>query len=63
MWKTQAGKFTTSNKVNIHFCLPKFIATKIVMCKCHVDESINGIYNMILGRYLLTTLGLDLKVF
>ena len=29
--------------------------------KCHVDESTTGRYNMILGRDLLTALGLDLK--
>ena len=31
--------------------------------KCHVDESTNSIYDMILGRDLLTALGLDLKFF
>ena len=41
--------------------LPEFSATKIVMRKCHVDEYTNSIYDMILGRYLLTALGLDLK--
>ena len=29
--------------------------------KCHVDESAKGKYDMILGRYLLTELGLNLK--
>ena len=29
--------------------------------KLHVDEFTNGRYDMILGRYLLTELGLDLK--
>ena len=29
--------------------------------KCHVEESANGKYDMILGRYLLTSLGLNLK--
>ena len=31
------------------------------MCKCHVDESNNGKSDIILGRDLLTALGLDLK--
>ena len=31
------------------------------MWKCHVDESTNGRYDMILGRELLTALRLDLK--
>ena len=55
----QYGKFTNSKKVNVDFCLPNFIETKIVTWKCHVDNSTNGIYDMILGRDLLTALGLD----
>ena len=31
------------------------------MRTCHVDDSAKGRYNMILGRNLLTTLGLDIK--
>ena len=31
-------------------------------CKCHVDESAKGRYNMVLGQYLLTELGLNLKL-
>ena len=30
-------------------------------CKCHVDESTTGRYDLIIVRYLLTALGLDLK--
>ena len=60
-WETQAGKFTTSKKVNIDFFLPEFSATKIVTWKCHIDDSTNVIYDTILGRDLLTALGLDLK--
>ena len=60
-WETQAGKFTTSEKVNVDFCLLESSGTKIVSFKCHVDRSTNSRYNMILGRYLLTDLGLDHK--
>ena len=63
MWETQAGKFTTSNKVNVEFCLLGFIVAKIVTWKFQVVESTNSRYNMILGRYLLTALGLDLKFY
>ena len=48
--------------VNVDFCLLEFSTTKIVTWKCHVDRSINGRYYMILGRDLLTALGLDLKI-
>ena len=60
-WENQYGKFLTSKKVNVDFCLPECNATKIVTWKCHVDKSNNGRYNIILGRGLLTALGLDLK--
>ena len=60
-WENQARKFMTSKKLNVNLCLPGFSATKIVTWKCHVDESTNGRYDMILGRDLLTALGLDLK--
>ena len=46
---------------DIDFCLPEFSVTKIVTWKCHADLSTNVIYDMILGRDLITALGLDLK--
>ena len=60
-WETQAGKFTTSNKVNVYFCLLEFSATKIVTWKCQMDESNNFRYDIILGRDLIPTLGRDIK--
>ena len=47
--------------MNVDFYLPEFGATKIVTWKCHVGESTNGRTNMIIGRDLLTNLGLDQK--
>ena len=61
MWETQSEKSTTSKKVTVDFCLPRFSAKNIVTWKWHVDESTNGRYDMILGRDLFTALGLDLK--
>ena len=63
MWETQDGKFTTSKKVNVYFFLTKFIATKIVSWKCHIDEFTTRRYGMILGRELLSALGRDLKFY
>ena len=63
MWETQAGKFTNSNKVNIYFCLTEFSATKKVTCKCHMEESNKGRYDMILGRDLVTAPVLDLRFY
>ena len=62
MWETQSGKFVTSNKVNVDFYLTYSSATKIVSWKCHAGNKTNSRCNMILGRYLLTALGLDLKI-
>ena len=55
-WKTQAGNISTKLKAEIDFTLPEFSATKIVTWECHEDESDKVRYNMILGRYLLTSL-------
>ena len=49
--------------MNVDFCLPEFSATNIMMWKCHVDESTNGRYYMILCRKIINTLGLDFKFY
>ena len=61
MLGTKARKFTTSKKVNVDFFLSEFIATKVIPWKCHIDNSTNDRYGMILGRDLFTALVLDLK--
>ena len=61
MWQTQSRKFTTNYMVTVELCFPEFSAAKIVTRKFHVDDSTESRYNMILGRYLLTKLGLYLK--
>ena len=60
-WHTQAGNITTNLKVNIYMTLPGINATKNVTLNFHVDDSAKVIYNMILGRYILTALVLNLK--
>ena len=59
--KTQAGNIATNFKVQVDFISPKLSMTNFVTFKCHVYDSTRGGYYMILGRYLLTELGLDLK--
>ena len=44
------------------FTLPTLSATNVVTWKCHVYESAKGRYDMILGRDILTSLGLHLKL-
>ena len=60
-WNTQAGNITTDLKVKIDFTLPALRAMNVVTWNFHVDDSAKGRYDMILSRYLLTELGLNLK--
>ena len=52
-WHTEAGNITTNIKVEVNFTVPKLSATNVVTWKFHVDDSAKGIYDMILGKYLL----------
>ena len=61
-WHTQAGKFTTNLKVKIDFTLYELSVTKILAWNCHVDDSAKSIYDMILGRYIITELILNLRL-
>ena len=60
-WHKQANNITTNIKVKIDFTLPKISATKIVTWDFHVDESDKGRCYTILGRDILTALGLNLE--
>ena len=60
-WYTQAGNITSDLKVNVDFTLPALNATNAMTWKFHVDDSNNCRCDMILGQYLLTELGLNLK--
>ena len=61
-WNKQAGSITTNIKVKIYFTLPELSATKTVTWKCHVDDYAKVRYGMILGRYLLTALVLNMRL-
>ena len=52
-WNMQTGNITTNTKVKIYLILPKFSAAKIVNQECHIDDSVKGIYDMILVKYIL----------
>ena len=47
--------------LKLEFSLSVLSVTKILTWKCHVDESTTGRYGMIIGRDLLTKLGIHLK--
>ena len=53
-WHTQAGNITNSLKIDADFNLPGISVTNVVTWRCHVDDSANVRYDMIVVRYLLT---------
>ena len=61
-WQKQAGNTTTNFKVKIDFTLPALSAKNAVTWKFHIYDSAKGRYDMILGRYLLISLGLNLEL-
>ena len=62
-WNTQAGNITTNLNFNIDFTLLALSTTNVVTWDFHVNDSAKGRYDIILGRYLLTELVLNLKFF
>ena len=62
-WHKQAEDITTNLKVREYFTLPALIATNVVTWKCRVDDSAKVRYDMILGRDILTELGLNLDFY
>ena len=60
-WQAHAGNITTNFKVKVDFTLPAISMENIVTWKFHVDDSAKGRYGMILGRYLLKELVLNLN--
>ena len=58
---TQSGNFTTESMANIYiFTIIK--CDKTMTWKFHVDESTEGRHDMIIGRDLLNTLGINIKL-
>ena len=62
-WITKSGLFKTNRKCDISFTLPAFHKNREVQVKAYVDESSSQScqYDMIVGRDLLISLGIDLK--
>ena len=59
-WNTAAGDFTTSEHCEATFKLTELNPTGTIQCDLHVAPSL-GAYDMIIGRDVLTELGIDLK--
>ena len=61
IWKTQAINITTDIKGKIYLFLTESSATQIITWECHMDDSAESRYDLIIDRYLLSVLGIDLK--
>ena len=53
-WHTQARNITNNLKVKVDFTLTALTVTNVLTWDFHVDNSAQGMYDMILGRDLLT---------
>ena len=62
-WYMQADNINTNLTVKTYLTLPVLIAAEMVTWNFHVDDTTKGRYDMILGRDILKTLGLNLKLF
>ena len=61
LWNTNRDKFNTSYEVDLTFKLPEFCPSKEITHSFAVDETENEhTYDVILGRDLLTQLGMDI---
>jgi RNase H-like domain found in reverse transcriptase/Reverse transcriptase (RNA-dependent DNA polymerase)/Integrase zinc binding domain len=60
VWNTAAGSFTTVTKTTMDLIFPEFSLTRVVHAELHItDQTLSG-YDMILGRDMLSELGLVL---
>ena len=62
-WHTQAGNINTNLTVEVDFNSPELTAKNVVKCKSCVDDSAKGSYDIILGRDILTELGLNSRLY
>ena len=61
-WATKAGTFSTTQKYKCSFTMPEFHEGRNIEWNVYVDETEGnlGNYDMIIGRDMLETLGIDL---
>jgi Reverse transcriptase (RNA-dependent DNA polymerase)/RNase H-like domain found in reverse transcriptase len=61
-WTTKAGSFKTKRRCEIMFTLPAFHENRNISCNAYVDESHHesSNYDMIIGRDILHSLGINL---
>ena len=61
-WSTKAGSFKTKHRCEVDFTLPAFHENRKITCNVYVDEShqASSSYDMIIGRELMHSLGINL---
>lgn len=60
-WNTKAGTFSTTKKCKCKFMLPEFHAHRLIEWEMYVDDSTSlSTYDMIIGRDLMDSIGMDL---
>ena len=60
VWTTPAGEMRTRSKVKAQFTMPELQEKKMVEWSFHVAENM-GAYDMIIGRDILSFLGIDIR--
>ena len=60
VWSTPAGQLKTTSKVKAQFTIPELQEKKLLEWNVHVAENM-GAYDMIIGRDIMTFLGIDIR--
>ena len=60
VWTTPAGEMKTRSKVKAQFTMPELQEKKMVEWSFHVTDNM-GAYDMIIGRDIMSFLGIDIK--
>ena len=60
VWSTPAGEMTTRDKTKLQFTMPELHDKRLIEWNCHVIKDM-GNYDMIIGRDLMSFLGMDVQ--
>ena len=59
-WSVAGGKLTTNERCKIHLQLPDLSPSLSIVKEVHVTDKVSNRYDMIMGRDLLSELGINL---
>ena len=60
VWTTPGGKMVTNQKVKAQFTIPELHSDRLIEWNMHVTDNL-GAYDMIIGRDIMTHLGIDVR--